>query len=175
MVGAHCRTAGSTPRSQLPRTGCECQASARLPRSHGGGPEREEVHIRIQALCIEERHTEMALRGLVLGRKHHRHKGFKVIIGYIRNSCLQSWSMNAKNFQSRPMKQALSTGGLCTPIEMLATQWKTKFIWNWLMHYFSNNQESQFILQIIMAFVALMAKISQSSKQLTGHAFSGKW
>lgn len=29
---AHCRTAGSSPRSQLPRTGGELQASARLPR-----------------------------------------------------------------------------------------------------------------------------------------------
>lgn len=29
---AHCRTAGSSPRSQLPRTGWELQASARLPR-----------------------------------------------------------------------------------------------------------------------------------------------
>lgn len=42
------------------------------------------------------------------------------------------------------------------------------------MHYLSNNQGSEFILQIIIAFVALMAKISQSSEPLTGCAFSGK-
>lgn len=29
---AHCKTVGSSPRSQLPSTGWECQASARLPR-----------------------------------------------------------------------------------------------------------------------------------------------
>lgn len=42
------------------------------------------------------------------------------------------------------------------------------------MHYLSNNQGSEFVLQIIIAFVALMAKISQSSEPLTGCAFSGK-
>lgn len=42
------------------------------------------------------------------------------------------------------------------------------------MHYLSNNQGSEFILQIIIAFVSLMAKISQSSEPLTAHAFSGK-
>lgn len=42
------------------------------------------------------------------------------------------------------------------------------------MHYLSNNQGSEFILQIIIAFVASMAKISQSSEPLTGCAFSGK-
>lgn len=43
-----------------------------------------------------------------------------------------------------------------------------------LMHYLSNNQGSEFILQIIIAFVASMAKISQSSEPLTGCACSGK-
>lgn len=42
------------------------------------------------------------------------------------------------------------------------------------MHYLFNNQGSEFILQIIIAFVASMAKISQSSEPLTGCAFSGK-
>lgn len=41
------------------------------------------------------------------------------------------------------------------------------------MHYLSNNQGSEFILQIIVAFVALMAEISQSSEPLTGCAFAG--
>lgn len=49
-----------------------------------------------------------------------------------------------------------------------------KQIWNCLMHYLCNNQGSKFILQIIIAFVASMAKISQSSEPLTGCAFSGK-
>lgn len=35
------------------------------------------------------------------------------------------------------------------------------------MHYLSNNQGSEFILQIIIAFVAPMAKISNSSEPLT--------
>lgn len=35
------------------------------------------------------------------------------------------------------------------------------------MHYSSDNQESEFILQIITAFVAPTAKISNSSKPLT--------
>lgn len=42
------------------------------------------------------------------------------------------------------------------------------------MHYLYNNQGSEFILQIITAFVASMAKISQGSEPLTGCAFSGK-
>lgn len=42
------------------------------------------------------------------------------------------------------------------------------------MHYLSNNQGSEFILQIIIAFVAPMAKISQGSEPLTGSAFSGR-
>lgn len=42
------------------------------------------------------------------------------------------------------------------------------------MHYLSNNQGSEFILQIIIAFVALMAKISQGSEPLASCACSGK-
>lgn len=42
------------------------------------------------------------------------------------------------------------------------------------MHYLSNKQGSKFILQIIIAFVVSMAKISQSSEPLTACAFSGK-
>ncbi len=42
------------------------------------------------------------------------------------------------------------------------------------MYYLSNNQGSKFILQIIITFVALIAKISQGSEPFTGCAFSGR-
>lgn len=89
---------------------------------------------------------------------------------------MKHWNIEQKNFLSSPMKRSSSIGGLnASPSPQgLATQWKTKFIWNCLMHYLSNNQGSEFILQIIIAFVVLMAKISQSSEPLTGYAFSGK-
>lgn len=89
---------------------------------------------------------------------------------------MKQWNIQRNNFLSSPMKWSSSIGGLnASPSpQRLATQWKTKFIWNCLMHYLSNNQGSQFILQIIIAFVALIAKISQSSEPLTGCAFPGK-
>lgn len=88
---------------------------------------------------------------------------------------MKHWNIEPKNFLSSPMKWSSSIGGLnASPSPQgLATQWKTKFIWNCLMHYLSNNQGSEFILQIIIAFVVSMAKISQSSEPLTGCAFSG--
>lgn len=42
-----------------------------------------------------------------------------------------------------------------------------KFIWNYLMHYLSNNQGIGFILKIIVGFVELMAGISACSEPLT--------
>lgn len=104
-------------------------------------------------------------------------QSFQIIIGYVSLSYfMKQWNIQRNNFLSSPLKWSSSTGGLnASPAPQgLATQWKTKFIWNCLMHYLSNNQGSQFILQIIIAFVALIAKISQSSEPLTGRAFSGK-
>lgn len=42
-----------------------------------------------------------------------------------------------------------------------------KFLWNYLMHYLSNNQGIGFILKIIVGFVELMAGISTCSEPLT--------
>lgn len=108
---------------------------------------------------------------------HREQNSFQIIIRYIRCSYfMKHWNIESKNSLSSPMKWPSSIGGLNTSPspQRLATQWKTKFIWNCLMHYLSYNQGSKFILQIIIAFVVLMAKISQSSKPLTGCAFSGK-
>lgn len=89
---------------------------------------------------------------------------------------MKHWNIEPKNFLSSPNKWSPSIGGLNVSLstQRLAMQWKTKFILSCLMHYLSNNQGSEFILQIIIAFVVLMAKISQSSEPLTGCAFSGK-
>lgn len=89
---------------------------------------------------------------------------------------MEHWYTEPKNFLRGPMKWSSSIGGLnaAASPQGLAAQWKTKFIWNCLMHYLCNNQGSKFILQIIIAFVALMAKISQGSEPLTGCIYSGK-
>lgn len=89
---------------------------------------------------------------------------------------MKHWNIRAKNFLNSPIKWSFIIGGLnaSPPPHGLAAQQKTKFIWNGLMHYLSKNQGSEFILQIIIAFVVSMAKISQSSEPLTGCAFSGK-
>lgn len=86
---------------------------------------------------------------------------------------MKHWNTEPKNFLSSTMNWSSSVGGLqVSPSPQgLAAQ---RIIWNCLMHYLSYNQGSEFILQIIIAFVALMAKISQSSEPLTGCAFAGK-
>lgn len=79
----------------------------------------------------------------------------------------------ALNFLSGPMNCFSSIGGLKTSPspQGLATMWKTKFIWNCLMHYLSNNQGSEFILQKIMAFVVSMAKISPEFRTISWLCF----
>lgn len=96
---------------------------------------------------------------------------------FSNNNCLYKVfifyeALEPKHFLSSSMSCSSSSGGLkVSPSPQgLATQ---RFIWNCLMHYLSNNQGSEFILQIIVAFVALMAEISQSSEPLTGCAFAG--
>lgn len=95
---------------------------------------------------------------------------FFQIIAYIRCSYfMKHWNQSASWAAQWVALPVLVAWKSPSP-QGLATQ---RFIWNCLMHYLSNNQGSEFILQIIGAFVALMAKISQSSEPLTGCAFAG--
>lgn len=96
---------------------------------------------------------------------------FQIMIGNI-SSLWSSGSKTSWVTQGNGLQAVVAW--MLHSLQRLAAQWKIKFIWNCLMHYLCNNQGSEFILQIIIAFVALMAKISQSSEPLTGFAFSGK-
>lgn len=95
---------------------------------------------------------------------------FQIIIAYIR--C--SYFMKHWNQSTSWAAQWVALPVLVAWKSLLPHRgWQQRFIWNCLMHYLSNNQGSEFILRIIVAFVALMAKISQSSEPLTGCAFAG--
>lgn len=168
----NCRELPQIPDAQhWLRDSGECQASLALMEVSQREWEEWEVNVKKE---IAKNNVWDPICWQVVAICFHRTKqSFQIWIGYIR--CLnfmEHWNIE----KSSSMKCSSSIGGLDASLSLqgLAILWKTKFIWNCLMHYLSNNQGSKFILQIIIAFVVLMAKISQSSEPLTGCAFSGK-
>jgi len=167
---AHCRAAGSSPRPQLPMTGWELQASARLPWPSWRWARQRGWELQVRK---KGKNNVWAEVKKVLGDNADINKQNSIYWQVVKDKGILFWAVEwvqniigykafifhgTLNFLSSPMEWSSSIGGLnASPsLQGLATQWKTNVIWNCLMHYLSNNQGSEFILQIIIAFVASM-------------------
>lgn len=152
-LSAYCRTAGSSLKSQLPRTGWEFHSSASLPQPSWRWARESWRNGRY----TPDKNAKNNIWNYIKKAHNDTHRKNNLWAGAgAFSSAFLFFRKELKSYDTLGLNRGLnctpSVGGLnlSASTQQLAAQWDTTFILNCLMHYLPNNRESSRWLQQLL-------------------------